>query len=267
MSLTRILFKVIEGRLSQRDASVGRRLELFCAAQGLELGARAEVAEAFVVGGLAGRAPSTKGTYRSVLRRMAGGPRPELATPFGGSPAPPPYTGRERAELWALAGAQRSSWRRASALVLLALGIGAGLRPGELATAVAADIVAGGGGLTVHVHGPAERAVPLKGTYAAAISDLASDGHLFCPGSADRAYKNLVNNFARGLAAGPGAPELCSGRARSSFICDHLAAGTALGELAYLAGIAEVGSLLRYARHVAGAPRSKAELRARLAHR
>jgi integrase len=260
----------MEGRLSQRDASVGRRLELFCAAQGLEVSTRAEVAEAFVVGGLAGRARATKGTYRSVLRRMAGGPGPELATPFGGSPAPPPYSGPERAELWALAGAQRSSRRRASALVLLALGIGAGLRPGELATAVAGDIVAAGGSVTVHVRGPAERAVPVKGTYAAAISNLAShagDGHLFCPGSADRAYKNLVNNFARGLAADPGAPQLCSGRARSSFICDHLAAGTPLGELLQLAGIIEVESLLRYARHVGGAPRSKAELRAKLADR
>ena len=32
----------------------------------------AEVVEAFVVGGLAGRAASTKGTYRSVLRSLGG---------------------------------------------------------------------------------------------------------------------------------------------------------------------------------------------------
>jgi hypothetical protein len=46
---------------------------------------------------------------------------------------------------------------------------------------------------------------------------------------------------------------------------DHLATGTALGELTRLAGIDEVGSLLRYARHVPGAPQSKAALRERLA--
>ena len=66
----------MEDRLSQRDASVGRRLGRFCAAQGLEVSASAEVVEAFVVGGLAGRAASTKGTYRSVLRRTGAGARP-----------------------------------------------------------------------------------------------------------------------------------------------------------------------------------------------
>jgi hypothetical protein len=44
-----------------------------------------------------------------------------------------------------------------------------------------------------------------------------------------------------------------------------LAAGTPLAELCVIAGIGEVGSLLRYARLVPGAPCSKGELRARVA--
>ena len=56
-----------------------------------------------------------------------------------------------------------------------------------------------------------------------------------------------------------------SGRARSTFICSHLAAGTPLRQLLHMADISEVESLLRYARLVPGAPRSKAELRRRLA--
>ena len=67
--------------------------------------------------------------------------------------------------------------------------------------------------------------------------------------------------------ADPAAPEAFFWAGRSSFICDHLAAGTPLRELLYMAGIAEVESLLRYARHVPGAPSSKAELRKRLRER
>ena len=46
-----------------------------------------DVIEAFCVAGLRGRAPSTRGTYRSVLYRLAGpvqGPPGQRATPFGG---------------------------------------------------------------------------------------------------------------------------------------------------------------------------------------
>jgi hypothetical protein len=111
------------------------------------------------------------------------------------------------------------------------------------------------------------RAVPVGAPYAKAVAELAKEaghGYLFCPGGADRDYKNFVNNFCYTLEADPAAPRLSSGRARSSFICDHLSAGTPLRELLYISGICEVESLLRYARHVPGAPRSKAELRRRL---
>ena len=69
-----------------------------------------DVIEAFCVAGLAGRAPSTRGTYRSALYRLAGaahGPPGQRATPFPGARAPAPYSPAERAELAALAAAQR----------------------------------------------------------------------------------------------------------------------------------------------------------------
>jgi hypothetical protein len=37
---------------------------------------------------------------------------------------------------------------------------------------------------------------------------------VFCPGPADRSYKNFVTVFAARLAAGPGAPRLSAGRCR-----------------------------------------------------
>ena len=255
----------MEARSAQRDGSVSRCLARFCQFQGLAGGLLgAEVAEAFVVVGLAGRAPWTKGTYRSALRRAAGAPRPARATPFSGSPARTPYSPQEKAELLAVAASQRTPWRRASALALLALGLGAGLRPGELAEVTTDDVRARGGRVSVRVG--ATRTVPVGGPYAGILAQQAQagPGYLFCPGGADRSYYNFVNNFCYRLESDPAAPRLCVGRARSSFICDHLAAGTPLGQLLYISGICEVESLLRYARHVPGAPGSKAELRKRL---
>jgi hypothetical protein len=122
-------------------------------------------------------------------------------------------------------------------------------------------------GVTVKVNGERARSI-VVGAFMAKPSPPwrppPVTATLFCPGPARRSYHNFVSNFARTLVTGPGTPELSSGRCRPGFICDHLAAGTPLGEVVYLGGIVEVGSLLRYARHVPGAPRSKAELRARL---
>ena len=74
-----------------------------------------DVIEAFCVAGLAGRAPSTRGTYRSALYRLAEavhGPPGQRATPFAGARAPAPYSPAERAELAAVAAAQRDPARR-----------------------------------------------------------------------------------------------------------------------------------------------------------
>jgi len=52
-------------------------------------------------------------------------------------------------------------------------------------------------------------------------------------------------------------------RARPAFICGHLAAGTPVGVLLSITGIAEAGSLAHYARHVAGISSSAGALRER----
>jgi hypothetical protein len=88
---------------------------------------------------------------------------------------------------------------------------------------------------------------------------------LFHPEEAVRSYPNFVNDFCRQLVRDPGDAPLSANRCRASFICDHLAQGADLSVLLEVAGIKEVESLLRYARHVDGAPASKAALRAVLA--
>jgi integrase len=226
-----------------------------------------DVIEAFCVAGLDGRACSTRGTYRSALYRLAmpvHGQPGQRATPFAGAKAPLPYAPAERAELAALAAAQRDAARRASALALVVFGIGAGLRPGELVALRGSDVSCRGYRVTVRVGGPAARVVPVTSGYAGRAAGLArgaGHAHLFRPGPADRGYKNFVTKFACAMAADPAAPRLRLGRCRSSFICDHLSAGIPPAELLAITGICQAESLARYARHVDGAP-SKSVLRA-----
>jgi integrase len=252
-------------------ATAVRGLSRFAATRGIPAGPEFlldyDVVEAFCVAGLDGRACSTRGTYRSALYRLArpvhGGPG-QRGTPFAGAQAAPPYSPAERAELASIAAAQRDAAKRASALAVVAFGIGAGLRPGELVALRGTDVSRRGRRVTVRVGGPAARVVPVSPGYAGRAAGLAAgagDGHLFRPGPADRGYKNFVTNFARALAADPAAPRLTLGRCRSSFVCDHLAAGTPVAELLAITGICQAESLARYARQVQGAP-SKAVLRA-----
>jgi hypothetical protein len=228
-----------------------------------------DVIEAFCVAGLAGRASSTRGTYRSALYRLAEaacGPPGQRPTPFAGARAPAPYSPAERAELAAVAAAQRDPVKRSSALALVVFGIGAGLQPGELVPLRGTDVTRHGRQVVVSVSGPTARVVPVTADYARRAWELArraGSDFVFRPGPADRGYKNFVSNFARGLAADPAAPRLSLRRARSSFICYHLAAGTPVPVLLAMTGIAEAGSLARYARHVSGISSSKGTLRAR----
>jgi len=254
-------------------ALVLRRLSRFAETRGVpdsrEFWLDYDMIEAFCVAGLAGRASSTRGTYRSALYRLAEaacGPAGRRATPFAGARAPAPYSPAERAELAALAAGQRDPATRSSALALVVFGIGAGLRPGELVALRGSDVTRHGRQVLVQVGGPRARVVPVTSRYAGRAWELArraGSGHVFRPGPAERSYKNFVTNFARGLTADPAAPRLSLRRARAAFICDHLAAGTPAGVLLAITGIAEAGSLARYARHVPGISPSKGALRAR----
>ena len=263
------------GRAGPRRRAVAatavRGLSRFAAARGIPAGREFlldyDVIEAFCVAGLDGRACSTRGTYRSALYRLAmpvHGQPGQRATPFAGARAPAPYSPAERADVAAVAAAQRDPAKRASALAVVVFGAGAGLRPGELVALRGSDVTRHSRRVSVHVSGSAARVVPVTPGYAgraAGLAAAAGNAHLFRPGPASRGYKNFVTNFARTLAADPAAPRLTLGRCRSSFICGHLAAGTPVGELLAITGICQAESLARYARHVDGAP-SKAVLRA-----
>jgi len=254
-------------RRATRERSVLAGLQGFCHDQGLGSALAREVIEAYLCQGLRGRAPSTKGTYYSVLRRLAQITDPKSAPRFAGSTAPPPYDAPERAQLYGVAASQRRCWRRYSATMLLALGIGAGLRAGELVAAKGRDVVIDETGVSLRVRGARRRLVSVAGHEATLLGELVGrkNAYLFHPEEADRSYPNFVNDFCRQLVTSPDAAKFSAPRARSSYLCDQLASGTPLSTLLCAAGLVEVESLLRYARHVPGSPRSKAALRHQLA--
>ncbi len=250
--------------LGQRDASVLRRFEHFCALEGLgsDLALRdVHVIEAFLSIGCRGLAPHTLGTYRSVLGRL-GGTR-SMTRRFPASPAPCPYDASDVAVLWSRATHQSSERRIRNATVLLAATLGAGLRPSELAYVRANDVVVRAATF-IEVRGTHPRTIPVLHPYATPLVQLARQrrGYLFRPGAKVRDTKNLVGEICAGLARDPDEVRTLSGRCRSTFIYSHLSAHTTLGELCALAGLRDVESLLRYARHVEGAPQTKAALRA-----
>lgn len=252
------------------DASAKRRavvvagLSRFARGQGLgEPAPTHAIIEAFCARGLGGRASSTKGTYRSVLRREMGPVLLAGRPGYRGAPAKPPYSPAERAELLAICGSQPKTWRGEAAIMVLALGIGAGLRSGEIAAARGRDVRRDADGVVVCVSGPRARTVGVQAPFDALVAARAGrrDAHLFHPGPADRRYKNFVNDVCRTLVADGGAPRLSVARCRASYVCDRIQAGITLGDVLSATGISEVESLLRYARHVEGTPHTKAALR------
>ena len=249
--------------LSQRDRSVLGRFEAFCAQEGLGPVAAAiedqAVIEAFLALGCRSLVPHSVGTYRSVLLRLSGTAYPSPGR-FPASLAPRPYTSSEVAALWSMARHQSSTLRITNAAVLLASMLGAGLHPGELARLMAGDVACNGATTTLAVAGIRARKVRVVPPYDVALAAIVQEaaGHLFRPGAAVRTAKNLIGEVCAALVHDPDEVALVSGRARATFICAHLKARTALGELCMMAGLESVESLLRYARHVDGAPRAAA---------
>src|SRR5260370_21126564 len=99
-------------------AAAARGLSRFAATRGISPGPEFlldyDVIEAFCVAGLPGARPSTRGTYRSALYRLARpvhGEPGRRATPFAGARAPAPYSPAERAGLAAAAEIGRAAGR------------------------------------------------------------------------------------------------------------------------------------------------------------
>jgi hypothetical protein len=211
------------------------------------------------VAGCAGAASPTRGTYRSVLvsaGTRVHGPAGCRAAPFPGARAPAPYSSGERAELAAVARAQRRPAKRAWALAMVMFGIGAGLRPGELAALRGTRVTARGGRAVVHVSGgPAPRTVPVTARYAGRAAGWpAAPGTGSCSGPAPRTGPARTCRFCHLWLPPDG--RRCPQAGAGPAICGYLAAGTPVPVLLAITGSPEAGSLVR-CRHVPGICPSK----------
>ena len=191
-----------------------RGLSRFADARGIPAGREFwldyDVIEAFCVAGLAGQACSTPGLTgrRCTGSRQAHGEPGQRATPFAGARAPAPYSPAERAELAAVAAAQRDPAKRASALAVVVFGIGAGLRPGELVALRGGDVtgMAGGwpcGSAAGRAGGAGYPGLCRAGGRAGRRRGRRSPVPAW-PGG--RGCKNFVTNFARALTEPGRAP-------------------------------------------------------------
>lgn len=195
---------------------------------------------------------ATLGTYAWALRQEG----IDTKTRHRGSPGSTPYNQAQLACYIGAARAMADSAQCRSALVMIAAGVGAGARTGELLGLAPADLAPGFLRL-------ATRIVPVAEPWARILlANAPQEGpYLFAYGTAKRNRRSYVCDFSARLQR-RGAPGPFSlARARATYICALIEKGTSAQEVMDHSGIAEVESLLRYSTQVSGAARTKAELR------
>ncbi|NEN05313.1 hypothetical protein G3T36_05460 [Diaminobutyricibacter tongyongensis] len=140
-------------------------------------------------------------------------------------------------------------------MLLLALGLGAGLSAQEVAIIRAEDVTPTEGAVLVRVREGRVRTVPVlrrwEKTITRRAAALEATEHLLRPGR-DGTGKNLISNFvARSANA---AVHAQTQRMRSTWLVAQMSACTPLPELVEAAGVDSLEALTRYLRFVARAP-------------
>jgi hypothetical protein len=230
-----------------RYARALARIAWWCAREGIdldwELVLDPDTVERFVTVGLTG--DRSRGTYRADLRRL--GRRLTSAAPW--EPRPEvlcrravalPYSDDEMAALRADAVRQSTPARQRAAGALIALGAGCGL-DGRWSTQVrGGNVERLDGAVVVSVDAPNSRRVPVLRRYEGQVLALAREAgsDLLVGGTSNS--KNRACSLATRFEASPGTPRLSAARLRSTWLVQHLRAGTRLPELAAAAGLAGV---------------------------
>lgn len=152
------------------------------------------------------------------------------------------------------------------AMVLLALGFGAGLSAQEVMNVRAGDVESTEIALLIHVREGRARTVPVLRRWEKAIAKLATTvepaDYLFKPGRAGSG-KNLISNFVAD-SRGSGVYAQTQ-RMRSTWLVTHMNACTPLPELMEAAGVDSLEALTRYLPFVAPTLPSDARSRLRAA--
>jgi integrase len=238
----------------------------WCHGQGIDLNPNIvflpDTLDRYIAQGCAAKASGTQSNYRRILRRVAAavlGPAvyPPRPLPLQQSGPLPPYSRDEEAALVGWSRGLPTARMRDGVVVLLALGLGAGLEAREVERARADWIEQDAHGLTVVVTGDRSRRVPVVRRWDWAVRDAVDKsrgGLLFRSGQAQR---KRVSVFTENLPRAD-APKLSSQRLRATWIVRHLEARVSVNALAVAAGI-NGEELFRYAARMASVPPDEAE--------
>jgi hypothetical protein len=198
--------------------------------------------------------PASRGNMRSRLLRMSErilDPDDRAVRLAALAPADPlrPYGKTEITALHSWAEAQVSPVRRRNAIILLALGFGAGLSAAEIAEARTADARDTGELLQIVVRGKRPRTIPVIYRWAdelraTGILTQPADSYLFRNQRATT-WPNVISSW---LDQGrkPGPVWLQPQRMRSTWIVTHLTAGTNVRLLVRAAGVDSLEAFTRY---------------------
>ena len=204
-----------------------------------------------VIGAAASMIPTThsssRGRRRSLMLRVGEVlgviPRATPLSPLAAASPSAPYTNAEAYEVarWAVS---QHDGRQLSARALVALGLGAGLPSREICAVRAMDILHTGAAVRV-----GDRLTPIIDEWheeLAEIATLAMTGEalLFRPDVAW--HKNIISNFVS-TSMPDGIPPSVQ-RMRSTWLVEHLTAGTPMQDLLAAAGLQSMDALVRYER-------------------
>jgi hypothetical protein len=201
---------------------------------------------------------STQGRRRSLLFRvgetLGAIPVPEPLPPLAAASPTAPYSPADIEEITRWAYMQQDG-QRVAARVLVALGLGAGLPTRDIATVRAIDVL--GEGEEIRLGGSAPRIVPVSDDWSDelyAITRMVADREapLFRPGVAWT--KNVVTNFVKRSYVAAIRPT--TQRMRSTWLVQHLAAGTPMQDLLAAAGLSSMDALVRYEQFLPPSPRT-----------
>ena len=200
------------------------------------------------------RSNSGRNTIRSRLLRMShaliGPPvAPPALRPLGKSNPSAPYSAKEIIILKSWAIAQSTAQRRWNAEALLSLGLGAGLAGREIINLRVDDLHSDDGGVVVTVRGERSRQVPVLREWERALASgvRPEDGGWLFRENRESANRNLITDF---VSRSTGKIQLQARRMHSTWIVQHLEAGTPLVPLMRAAGLESPEALDRFLRFV-----------------
>lgn len=217
---------------------------------------RREAINHYVATVLADLAPKTRTGYRSMLHLVSDIVLPPNLVRPAGEVIPnttdnAPYTDADVTRLVAWANGQPTQNLRRNSNVILALGLGAGLRLREMNRVLIRDLTIDDDGVVIDVGGPAKpRVVPVLAEWENVIIDAADglkpDDYLFRPGrrTSKKMLDEATSSFLRRTKMQADVPNPY--RLRNTWVVRHLVHRVPLDVLSRASGINDAQSLMRF---------------------